>query len=136
MSPSRFCGDSTANWLDNKSNRQQAFDPPFGLNNSCCNGPLKLSDQSLCGIENDSVKAWSGNWCNAAFEFSITGRKLRWPARGGFIVNIRWQVGALVTTRIRPLCGRSCRLVYGERKIQFQTRAGEWYALRGSLQTM
>lgn len=57
-------------------------------------------------------------------------------ARGGFIVDIRWRHGALVTTRIRSSCGGSCRLVYGERKIQFQSRAGEWYALNGSLQTI
>ena len=65
-------------WITSRIGSRPSI-PPFGLN-SCCNGPLKLSDQSLCGIENDSVKAWSGNWCNAAFEFSITGRKLRWPA--------------------------------------------------------
>jgi alpha-L-fucosidase 2 len=57
-------------------------------------------------------------------------------ARGGFVVDLSWQNGALSRARIRSLCGSNCRLKYGVHEAVFKTRGGTSYLRNGSLQAI
>ncbi|MCC3160378.1 glycoside hydrolase N-terminal domain-containing protein [Hymenobacter sp. 15J16-1T3B] len=55
-------------------------------------------------------------------------------ARGGFVVNVRWQAGKLTGVDIKSEAGRPCEVRYGEQKISLATKAGTTYKLNGALQ--
>jgi alpha-L-fucosidase 2 len=57
-------------------------------------------------------------------------------ARGGFVVDLWWQNGALSKARIRSLCGRPCRVTYRDQEVSFNTRVGGSYVRNGLLQPM
>ncbi len=48
-------------------------------------------------------------------------------ARGGFEIDITWEAGKLAKAVIRSKKGNPCRLVYGDRTVEFETRAGRTY---------
>jgi alpha-L-fucosidase 2 len=55
-------------------------------------------------------------------------------ARGGFVVDLWWQNGALLKARIRSLCGSPCRVTYRGQEISFKTRVSGTYLCNGLLQ--
>ena len=59
-----------------------------------------------------------------------TGQVTGISARGGFDVDIRWKDGQLVDAVVHSKSGQPCTVVYGERKWQVQTEAGESYPLK------
>jgi alpha-L-fucosidase 2 len=62
---------------------------------------------------------------------SVTGLR----ARGGFEVDLAWRRGALERAVVRSKRGERCKVRYGERTVQLDTRAGEVITLDGMLQT-
>jgi len=54
-------------------------------------------------------------------------------ARGGFVVNMDWQKGALQKVTVRSELGGDCVLRYRAKQIRFATRAGGEYARDGRL---
>ncbi len=54
-------------------------------------------------------------------------------ARGGFEVDITWKAGKLTETVIRSKVGSPCRLIYGGRTHEFETRAGQTYRFNHDL---
>jgi alpha-L-fucosidase 2 len=62
-------------------------------------------------------------------EGGVTGLR----ARGGFELDISWKEGKLTTTTLRSKLGGTCRLAYGSRVVELETRAGGRYRLDGRL---
>ena len=54
-------------------------------------------------------------------------------ARGGFEVDITWKSGQLTEALIRSKNGSPCRIVYGTRTVQFETRPGQTYRFNHDL---
>jgi len=54
-------------------------------------------------------------------------------ARGGFEVDITWKSGQLTEALIRSKNGSPCRVVYGTRTVQFETRPGQTYRFNHDL---
>jgi alpha-L-fucosidase 2 len=65
-----------------------------------------------------------------------TGKVTGLRARGGFEVDIEWKDGGLVRAVIRSKLGRSCKVRYGEKTIEFDTRIGESRTLDADLSPM
>ncbi len=65
----------------------------------------------------------------------------QWPAgnvqglraRGGFVIDMAWQNGALTSVKVRSNRGGVCKLVYGDTAVTFQTRSGVDYVRNGDL---
>jgi alpha-L-fucosidase 2 len=55
-------------------------------------------------------------------------------ARGGFVLNLRWQNGALQRVEIKSEAGGPCEVRYGDQKVTLTTKAGKTYQLNGALQ--
>ena len=55
-------------------------------------------------------------------------------ARGGFVVNIAWKNGALTSVKVRSNQGGLCKLVYANRNVTLETRAGRDYLRNGNLE--
>ena len=55
-------------------------------------------------------------------------------ARGGFVVDMAWQNGALTAVKVRSTQGRICRLNYGGKSVAFETQSGRDYTRNGSLE--
>lgn len=53
-------------------------------------------------------------------------------ARGGFVVDMRWQAGKLVGATVHAIRGGPCVAHYGEREVHLATTAGQTYRLRPS----
>ena len=62
---------------------------------------------------------------------SVTGLR----ARGGFEVDLAWKRGALERAVVRSRRGEPCKVRYGERTVQLETRTGGVITLDGTLQT-
>jgi alpha-L-fucosidase 2 len=62
------------------------------------------------------------------------GRVQGLRARGGFVVDLWWQNGALTKARIRSSCGGLCRLTYRDKEISFKTKVGGSYMRNALLQ--
>ncbi len=54
-------------------------------------------------------------------------------ARGGFEVDIAWRDGRLTEARIHSLLGRSCKVRYNEKVVEFETRPDAVYTLNDRL---
>ena len=54
-------------------------------------------------------------------------------ARGGFELDISWADGQLRTVSVLSKAGKTCRLQYGELRIEFETEAGRQYEFDGNL---
>ncbi|MCB2377328.1 glycoside hydrolase N-terminal domain-containing protein [Hymenobacter sp. BT635] len=57
-------------------------------------------------------------------------------ARGGFVVNLRWQAGKLTQVEITSKSGQPCEVRYGSKQIRFPTKADKVYKLTAELQPM
>ncbi|GAA4496735.1 hypothetical protein GCM10023172_10520 [Hymenobacter ginsengisoli] len=57
-------------------------------------------------------------------------------ARGGFVVNMRWQQGQLAGVEVRSEAGRECTLRYGDKQQVFKTKPGQTYRLSKELQLL
>lgn len=55
-------------------------------------------------------------------------------ARGGFEVDAAWKDGKLTEATVRSRLGRTCKVRYGDRVIQCDTRVGEVVTLNGELE--
>lgn len=53
-------------------------------------------------------------------------------ARGGFVVDISWRNGKIVSSKIHSRKGGSCRVKYGEKIIELNTVAGREYNVKGA----
>ncbi|MCP4713072.1 MAG: glycoside hydrolase family 95 protein, partial [Planctomycetes bacterium] len=56
-------------------------------------------------------------------------------ARGGFEVSITWKAGKLVSAEIQSLKGSVCSLVYQDKQVSLQTKAGQVYIFNSELKT-
>ncbi len=54
-------------------------------------------------------------------------------ARGGFVVDLTWQAGALTQATIYSKLGKPCRLRCGNREVELTTRPGEQSSFDGQL---
>ncbi|WP_345950631.1 glycoside hydrolase N-terminal domain-containing protein [Mucilaginibacter sp. PAMB04274] len=54
-------------------------------------------------------------------------------ARGGFVLNLRWQNGALQQAEILSETGAPCTVKYKEKEIKFDTQKGKTYKLSSEL---
>ncbi|MDF7814132.1 glycoside hydrolase N-terminal domain-containing protein [Hymenobacter sp. YC55] len=54
-------------------------------------------------------------------------------ARGGFVVDMQWQKGALQQLEIKSEAGQECVLHYGFKQARFPTKAGKIYKLTADL---
>lgn len=55
-------------------------------------------------------------------------------ARGGFVLDLKWQQGKLMQVVVRSEAGNQCRLRYKGQQIQFATKKGDKYTYSGDLQ--
>jgi alpha-L-fucosidase 2 len=55
-------------------------------------------------------------------------------ARGGFEVDMRWENGRLQKAKIRSLLGTPLKIMYGDKSLEFNTKAGEEFTLDSLLQ--
>ena len=62
-----------------------------------------------------------------------TGEVRGLRARGGFVVNLRWQAGKLTEVEIKSEAVRACEVRYGDKKLSLNTKAGKTYKLNGEL---
>lgn len=63
-----------------------------------------------------------------------TGKVQGLRARGGFVIDMAWENGALTSVKVRSNQGRTCKLVYGARTVTIETRAGGDYVTDGNLE--
>ncbi|OON69915.1 glycosyl hydrolase family 95 catalytic domain-containing protein [Hymenobacter sp. CRA2] len=63
-----------------------------------------------------------------------TGEVRGLRARGGFLVNLRWQNGQLQQLEIKSEAGGPCQVRYGNQQLTLATKAGKTYQLNGALQ--
>lgn len=54
-------------------------------------------------------------------------------ARGGFVFNIKWNNGKLISLELTSNVGGQCKLMYNKQSISILTKAGETYKLNGEL---
>lgn len=54
-------------------------------------------------------------------------------ARGGFVLDLKWQRGKLQQVKIVSTTGNPCRLKYGDKEIQLATKKNGSYVFNGSL---
>jgi alpha-L-fucosidase 2 len=54
-------------------------------------------------------------------------------ARGGFMLDVKWQQGKLVQVVVYSQAGNECRLRYKDQLIKFETKKGNKYTFSGSL---
>jgi alpha-L-fucosidase 2 len=57
-------------------------------------------------------------------------------ARGGFVLNLRWQKGKLQQVEVVSQAGKDCFLKYGAQEVRFPTRKGQTYKLNGNLKKL
>ena len=55
-------------------------------------------------------------------------------ARGGFVVDIKWKDGKLLTAKLNSKKGGLCKLKYGNAEVEFKTQPGKYYRFAGDLQ--
>ena len=57
-------------------------------------------------------------------------------ARGGFVVDLSWNNGILEHVNILSKIGKSCRIRFGEKVVEFETESGKSYCFNGNLTLM
>ncbi len=100
--------------------------PPFQIdgNFGSCSGMAEMLLQShLDGI--DLLPALPSAWPKG----NITGLR----ARGGFEVDISWEKSKPTSITVRSKCGNRCKVRFGGKKVEFDTKAGGTYRLDANL---
>lgn len=57
-------------------------------------------------------------------------------ARGGFVLNMKWQAGGLQQVTVTSKAGGKCRLKYAGTQTEFNTAPGKTYTLNGALKRL
>lgn len=57
-------------------------------------------------------------------------------ARGGFVLDLKWQQGKLQSVKVKSTSGKPCNLKYGNNVITFVTKKNGSYSFNGSLKKM
>jgi alpha-L-fucosidase 2 len=57
-------------------------------------------------------------------------------ARGGFVLNLKWQNGKLQRVEITSQNGNECTVKYGSAETRFKTKKGQKYSLNGALKAI
>jgi alpha-L-fucosidase 2 len=64
-----------------------------------------------------------------------TGEVKGLRARGGFIVDLRWENGALVNCKVKSLLGNNLAVIYQDKKINIKTEIGQTLVFNSQLIT-
>ena len=56
-------------------------------------------------------------------------------SRGGFEVDMAWKDGELTSATIRNIHGQKCRVRYGKKSVELDTKIGQSITLDNSLRT-
>ncbi|KAA9339479.1 glycoside hydrolase family 95 protein [Hymenobacter busanensis] len=104
--------------------------PPFQIDGNFggAAGMAEMMLQSHAGYLH-LLPALPGTW-------SLFGEVRGLRARGGFVVNMRWQAGKLTGVEIKSEAGRPCEVRYGDKKLTLNTKPGKTYKLNGELQPL
>ena len=51
-------------------------------------------------------------------------------ARGGYVVDMKWKAGKLITAKIYAKVGGLCKVKYGNELMEIKTQAGKWYTIK------
>jgi alpha-L-fucosidase 2 len=122
--------------------------PPFQIDGNFggCAGIGEMLLQSRAAGEvtfddaNGKIRPGSGS--DASIEL-LPALPQAWPtgkvtglcARGGFGVDCTWKEGRLTEVTIRSRNGGYCRIIYRDKEITLDTRAGQSYRLNGELKS-
>ncbi|MBO2010142.1 glycosyl hydrolase family 95 catalytic domain-containing protein [Hymenobacter negativus] len=100
--------------------------PPFQIDGNFggAAGMAEMLLQSQTGAL-DLLPAMPTAWARG----SVRGLR----ARGGFVVDMKWDGGKLQAVDIKSEAGQKCVVKYGGKEVRFATKAGKSYRLTGNL---
>jgi alpha-L-fucosidase 2 len=104
------------------------FGVTAGMAEMLLQSSLEVSDSGQEKSEIDLLPALPAAWP----EGNVKGL----CARGGFEVGITWKDGKLTSATVHSLLGNPCRLRYGEKTVDLETRAGASYRFGGGLRSV
>jgi len=97
------------------------MDGNFGITAGICEMLVQSQDGEI-----DLLPALPNEWPGG----SVRGLR----ARGGFVVDVEWQNGKMISTAIQSLAGNPCRLRYGNVTREVKIKKGATLHLNGDLQ--